>query len=126
MRLSEIKTFLECQLISPNAIDPDGDIDIQCAYASDLMSDILVKVKPGSLLLTGLTNNQVVRTGKVAAVGAIIFVRGKKPNADTIKLAELYSIPLLITDISMFDVCGMLFVKGIKGVSNKDCTINKT
>ena len=126
MRLFEIKTFLECQPVSPKVADPDSDIDIQCAYASDLMSDILVKVKPGSLLLTGLTNNQVVRTGKVAAVGAIIFVRGKKPNADTIKLAEHYNIPLLTTDISMFDACGMLFVKGIKGVSSLDCTLNKT
>jgi hypothetical protein len=126
MKLSEIRTFLECQSVSPGALDPDSAIDIQCAYASDLMSDILVKVKPGSLLLTGLTNNQVVRTGKVAAVGAIIFVRGKKPNADTVKLAEQYNIPLLTTDISMFDACGMLFAQGIKGVSSLNCTLNKT
>lgn len=123
MRLAEIKKFLQCQQVSPQA--GDLDIDIQCAYASDLMSDILVKVKAGALLLTGLTNNQVVRTGKVAAIGAIVFVRGKKPNADAIKLAEYYSIPILTTDLSMFDACGMLYANGIKGVSHKDCTINK-
>jgi hypothetical protein len=125
MRLSEIKEFLQCQPILTPEESLDSDIDIQCAYASDLMSDILVKVKPGSLLLTGLTNNQVVRTGKVAAIGAIIFVRGKKPNADTIKLAKLYHIPLMTTDIPMFDACGMLFARGIKGVSHKNCVINK-
>jgi hypothetical protein len=125
MRLAEIKQFLECQPVSPNAAEADLDIDIQCAYASDLMSDILVKVKPGSLLLTGLTNNQVVRTGKVAAIGAIIFVRGKKPNADTVKLAEYYNIALLATGLSMFDACGMLYSRGIKGVSSEDCALNK-
>ena len=115
MKLCDIKTSLKCQLISLDDFDPD--IDIQFAYASDLMSDILVAVKPGSLLLTGLTNNQVIRTSKVAATSAIVFVRDKKPNAETIKLAEQYNIPLLATRLSMFDACGILFANGVKGIS---------
>jgi predicted transcriptional regulator len=115
MRLSDIKEFLKCQLVSSVGFDPETDI--QFAYASDLMSDILVAVKPGSLLLTGLTNNQVIRTSKVAATSAIVFVRDKKPNAETIKLAEQYNIPILATRLSMFDACGILFANGVKGVS---------
>lgn len=115
MKLADIKEFLKCQLIS--AVDFDPDIDIQFAYASDLMSDILVAVKPGALLLTGLTHNQVIRTSKVAATSAVVFVRDKKPNADTIELANRYNIPLLATKVSMFDACGILFANGVKGVS---------
>jgi predicted transcriptional regulator len=115
MKLSEIKEFLKCQVISSTDYDPD--IDIQFAYASDLMSDILVAVKPGALLLTGLTNNQVIRTCKVAATSAIIFVRDKKPTAEITKLADQYNIPVLATKLSMFDACGILFANGIKGVS---------
>jgi hypothetical protein len=115
MKLSHIKEFLKCQLIS--SVDVDPDIDIQFAYASDLMSDILVAVKPGSLLLTGLTHNQVIRTSKVAATSAIVFVRDKKPNAETIELASQYNIPILATKLSMFDACGILFTNGVKGVS---------
>jgi predicted transcriptional regulator len=115
MKLSDIKKFLKCQLVSSS--DFDADIDIQFAYASDLMSDILVAVKPGALLLTGLTNNQVIRTSKVAATSAIVFVRNKKPTAEIIKLADQYNIPILATKLSMFDACGILFANGIKGVS---------
>lgn len=115
MKLSDIKEFLKCQQVS--SVDFDQDIDIQFAYASDLMSDILVAVKPGALLLTGLTNNQVIRTSKVAATSAIVFVRGKEPNSETIKLAEQYNIPILTTRLSMFDACGILFANGVKGVS---------
>jgi predicted transcriptional regulator len=115
MRLSDIKEFLKCQPVS--SVDFDPDTDIQFAYASDLMSDILVAVKPGALLLTGLTHNQVIRTSKVAATSAIVFVRDKKPNAETIKLAEQYNIPILATKLSMFDACGILFANGVKGVS---------
>lgn len=115
MKLSDIKEFLKCQVVSSADFDPD--IDIQFAYASDLMSDILVAVKPGALLLTGLTNNQVVRTCKVAATSAIVFVRDKKPTAETIRLADQYNMPILATKLSMFDACGILYANGIKGVS---------
>ena len=117
MRLSEIKKCLGCQLVCPTCSQEIEHIDIEYAYASDLMSDILVAVKPGAILLTGLTNNQVIRTGKVALCGAIVFVRRKKPNGETIKLAQQYQIPVLTTDLSMFDACGILYSCGLKGVS---------
>lgn len=118
MKLAEIKKMLHCQSCSQLS-DIDLDIDIRYAYASDLMSDVLLIPRRGALLLTGLTNSQVVRTCKVAASCAVVFVRGKKPIPDTIKLAGQYNIPLLTTDLSMFDACGVLFANGIKGVSAK-------
>lgn len=116
MQLAEIKKSLQCQLVCPESIP---DIDIGFAYASDLMSDILVSVKPGALLLTGLTNNQVIRTGKVAASGGIVFVRGKKPSDGILQLAREYHIPILTTELSMFDACGILYTRGVKGVPAK-------
>lgn len=115
MKLSEIKEFLKCRIVS--SVDYEPGVDVQYAYASDLMSDILVSVKPGALLLTGLTNNQVVRTCKVAAISAIVFVRDKRPTAEIIELADQYNIPILATELSMFDACGVLYANGIKGVS---------
>lgn len=113
MKLAEVKELLGCRIISR---DFDPNISIQFAYASDLMSDVLVFPKPGALLLTGLTNNQAIRTCKIAASCAIVFVRNKNPNDDTINLAAEYRIPLLVTDLPMFDACGILFANGLKGV----------
>lgn len=116
MQLAEIKDFLKCQIISQN---PELGIDIDFAYASDLMSDVLLLAKPGALLLTGLANNQTIRTCKIAASSAIIFVRGKKPPDAAVKLAAEYKIPILSTELSMFDACGILFSNGIKGIPIK-------
>ncbi len=113
MKLAEIKESLKCRVLSSNF---DPDLDIQFAYASDLMSDVLVFPKPGALLLTGLTNHQAIRTCKIAASSAVVFVRNKEPGDGAIELAGEYQIPILVTELSMFDACGILFSNGMKGV----------
>jgi len=87
------------------------------------MSDVLAFSEPCSvadtILVTGLTNKQVVRTCEIAGVCAIVFVRGKNPPADTIKLAQNSKIPILVTKLKMFEACGTLYSNGIKGASSK-------
>ena len=92
-----------------------GEVVIACG--SDLMSDVLSFVKPGALLLTGLTNPQVIRTAEMADLRAICFVRGKKPGQETIKMAESKDIPLLTTPLPMFESCGRLHREGLHGCS---------
>jgi len=81
------------------------------------MSDVLAFGKPGLLLLTGLTNLQSVRTADIIEAKAIIYVRGKKPDDQTIKLAAEKNIPLLSTPLMMYEACGLLYQAGIPGVS---------
>ncbi|MEO0107064.1 MAG: transcriptional regulator [candidate division WOR-3 bacterium] len=111
MNLSELKTLLQAKEIT-NYISLD--IEINSVVASDLMSDILHSNASAELLLTGLANNQAVRTCEIAGIKAIIFVRGKSPPQETIKLAEECNIPLLTCDYSMFEACGILYSKGLK------------
>lgn len=120
MKLSEIREILDGRFVSGDGetVCPP-DTDIQYAYASDLMSDVLLFPIPGALLLTGLTNSQVVKTCKVAAGCAIVFVRAKTPPAPTVALAAQYEIPLIATNLSMFDACGLLYSRGMKGVPRK-------
>jgi hypothetical protein len=46
-----------------------------------------------------------------------VFVRNKKPGSETVQLGEQCEIPLLLTHLSMFDACGILFSEGIKGIA---------
>jgi len=87
------------------------------AGGSDLMSDVLAFGKPGILLLTGLTNSQSVRTANIIDASGIVYVRGKKPDEEGRKLAEEMNIPLLSTKFMMFATCGILYSKGLPGVS---------
>lgn len=113
MTLSEIRKLLAADVLCGT---PDNDIEIRVAKASDLMSDVLAYTGPGELLLTGLTNHQVVRTCQIAGVSAVVFVRGKKPAEDTVQLAAGCNICLLATKLSMFESCGILFSHGVQGV----------
>jgi len=91
------------------------EMGIKTAFGADLMSDVLAFAKSGSLLLTGLTNPQVIRTADILDIAAIIMVRGKKPAPETIRLAEDLKIPLLSTKLILFETAGRLYEKGIRG-----------
>ena len=86
MTLHELASFLDAKNISTS--DDLNNIVVNNAYACDLMSDVLAFCTPGSLLLTGLTNVQIVRTAQMLDIPAIIFVRGKVPLEETVQLAK--------------------------------------
>ena len=112
MKLQEIKGILRCVLLTD---DPDLSFEVESVVASDGMSEILAFHYPGALMITGLTNIQSVRTADVADAKAIVYIRGKRPNEKTIDLAKQKGIPVLATELGMFDVCGILREHGLKG-----------
>ncbi len=111
MNLFKIKELLQASEITNHI---SLDIEVNSIIASDLMSDVLHSNAPAELLVTGLANNQAVRTCEIAGIKAIIFVRGKLPPAETINLAEECNIPLLSCNFSMFEACGILYSNKIK------------
>jgi predicted transcriptional regulator len=112
MKLSDVRELLRCKVLSG---EDDLSIDVETVVASDGMSEILAFARPGALMITGLTNVQSVRTADIANVRAIIYIRGKRPAENAIRLAQDYHIPVLATDLGMFDVCGILRESGLKG-----------
>lgn len=116
LKLREVKDILEAEVIVGDDI---LDLEVKTAFGADLMSDVLAYAKAGSMLLTGLTNTQVVRTANVLDIAAIILVRGKKPSSETIALARELKIPLLSTKYILFETAGRLYTKGIVGCLQK-------
>ncbi len=116
MKLRDVKDILDAEVfIGEDCLD----LEVKTAFGADLMSDVLAFAKAGSMLLTGLTNTQVVRTANVLDIAAIILVRGKKPSSDTIELARQLNIPLLSTKYILFETAGRLYEKGIVGCLQK-------
>lgn len=111
MTLEEVLTIIEGKLISRQA---DLQMNVDEACGADLMSDVLAFTHTGTLLMTGLTNPQVIRTAEMAGIKAIVFVRGKFPPQETIALAEEKGIPLLASKYTMYETCGRLYQAGLK------------
>lgn len=112
LKLSEVKDILDAEVIVGEEC---LDLEVKTAFGADLMSDVLAYAKAGSMLLTGLTNTQVVRTANVLDIAAIILVRGKKPSQETVSLAQELKIPILTTKYILFETAGRLYLKGIVG-----------
>ena len=112
MTLEEMKDILSAEVV----VSTDCmNIEIRDAFAADLLSDVLAFAKEGTLLITSITNPQVVRTAEMLELVGIVFVRGKKPDAETIKLAQIKKVPILSTRYIMFETCGRLFKGGLGG-----------
>ncbi len=116
MTLNDVKIILNAEVIVG---EEHLDLEVKTAFGADLMSDVLAFAKAGSLLLTGLTNSQVIRTANILDIAAIILVRGKKPSTETINLAKELKIPLLTTKYILFETAGRLYAKGIVGCLEK-------
>ena len=81
------------------------------------MSDVLMYVKDHAVLLTGLTNPQVIRTAEMMDMKCIVFVRSKKPTEAMIEMAADDDIVMMASDMRMYDACGTLYVNGLIGTA---------
>ncbi|MBQ3425675.1 MAG: hypothetical protein IJH37_00845 [Clostridia bacterium] len=115
MLLSEVCSILDARVITGEDSDVISNIDIHMACGCDLMSDVLAFVKDQALLLTGLMNQQVIRTAEMMDIIAVCFVRGKLPADDVVELAKKRGITLLATEHPLFSACGMLYDNGLRG-----------
>jgi predicted transcriptional regulator len=114
MKLQQVKEILEAEILVG---EESLDLDIKMACGADLLSDVLAFTKSQSLLLTGLTHPQVIRTAEIAEIKAVCFVRGKRPPDETVDLAKEKGVPLLYTSLLMYESCGRLYNCELPGCS---------
>lgn len=115
MNILQLTTLINGKVLTNG---PDLTREIIGCCGADLMSDVLASIQPDALLLTGLCNPQVIRTAQMADVTAIVFVRGKTPPVETIRLANDEGIPLLTSPYGMFELCGRLYAAGLPSLES--------
>ena len=110
MKVSEIMKALDAELIYGEDF---LDREVCSACGSDMMSDVLAYVKDQGVLITGLINSQVIRTANMMDMICIVFVRGKKPTAEMVELAEECGIAVMCSDKRAFEASGILYAAGL-------------
>ena len=117
MKLREIRDLLDAEVITEDA---NLEKEIKYVNAADLISDVLAySTGPGALLITGIVHPQVIYAANTIDLGAILFVRGKRPNEATLQLAIENQVPLLTTRYIMFETCGRLYRLGLRACIEK-------
>lgn len=115
MKVDEVAKLIDGIILSgKNILDK---IDVKTAFAADLMSDVLAYVESDNndvILITGITNPQIVRTAEMLDIPVIIVARGKTVPKETIKLADEKGIIIISTKNIVFTTSGILYTNGIK------------
>ncbi len=114
MKMSTIRDLLEAKVL---CCEEELENDVLSACGSDMMSDVLMYVKDQAVLLTGLTNPQVIRTAEMMDMVCIVFVRSKKPTEAMVSMAEDSGIVVMTTDMRMYNACGLLYANGLIGTA---------
>lgn len=117
MNLREVQELLKAEVLSGRQL---LDRTVESCCGSDLMSDVLAFTKRNTLLCTGLTNMQVIRTADMTELCGVVFVRGKIPCSDIIEEAEENGLPVLATGYTLFETCGLLYQAGIISCLKKE------
>lgn len=122
MQITELVKIIDGKVLTDGSL---AGRSVAGAMGADLMSDVLASIQPETALLTGLCNPQVVRTAQIADIRVIVFVRGKQPAQETIELANEEDIPLITTQLGLFEACGLLYSAGLTSLEQKsvdDCS----
>ena len=78
------------------------------------MSDVLRFSMEDTVLITGLCNNQTMRTSEMADLRVVLIGRDKQPDAEMLELAEDSDITIIKSRYSLFKLSGILYNAGIK------------
>ena len=110
MTIADVQRILKADLVSPNVC---VDTEVHNACGSDMMSDVLACPDEIHCLLTGLINQQVIRTADMMDIGVVVFVRGKCPPEEVVEMARQRDMAVLLTRCRMFSACGRMYESGI-------------
>ena len=92
------------------------DRDITSCYVSDLLSNVMGQCKEGSLWVTMQGHQNIVAVASLVGMTGIIVVGGAAIEDEAVTKAKDNDVTILSTKESSFDVAGMLYELGLRGI----------
>jgi hypothetical protein len=106
MNVKELAQRIDAQLYLGS--EP-GDTELLRVYAADTMSDLIAHAAPGTLLVTSLCNNQLIRVAELMDVPAICLVNGSCPaSVELLARARAAGTAILVSKVGMEQTCVLL------------------
>lgn len=113
MQIGNIAELLKAKVLTPEL---DLSSEVNHAFASDLMSDVLTGDYHNTVLITGLSNLQSIRTAEMSDISEVVIGRNKEVSKEMIELAHENEIVLIQSSYSLYKISGMLYEAGIMPV----------
>lgn len=92
-----------------------GDIDkeVSGGYSSDLLSDVIANAEKDNIWVTLQIHVNIVAVANLKELAGIILVNGRQPEDATLIKAQQENIPIMLTDLSAFEIVGKLYELGL-------------
>jgi hypothetical protein len=106
MKLKSIVESLRLKVLTaPEKLDEE----VSGGYASDLLSDVMAHSKEKNIWITLQTHQNIVAVAKLKDIAAVLIVNDRRPDPETAAKAEAEKVPLLLTELSAFEIAGRLY-----------------
>ncbi len=89
------------------------ETEITGGHSGDLLSATMANAKEGNVWVTWHVHPNIVAAALVVKLAAIILVRGREPEEETIQKAEQEGVPILVSKLPAFEIIGRLHGMGI-------------
>jgi hypothetical protein len=83
--------------------------EIRGGYTGDLLSDVMGNSKAGDIWITRQIHQNIVAVASLKEHAGIILVQGCEPAKDTLDKAIKEGIPILVSDLSAFELTGRIY-----------------
>ncbi len=83
--------------------------EIGGGYTGDLLSDVMGNSKEGDIWITRQIHQNIVAVASLKEHAGIILVQGCEPAKDTLDKAIKEGIPILVSDLSAFELTGRIY-----------------
>ena len=80
---------------------------------SDMLSDVMAQAKKGALWVTNQTHENVLAIVFFKSLSAVILPGGLRLDEQAAQKAQEKNLPVLLTDLSAFEIVGKLYQLGI-------------
>ena len=101
MTVKEFAEKLELKVLAM----PDGDREVTCGYAGDLLSWVMGKAPSDSAWFTIMSNVNIVAVAMLRDTAAIVVCEGAEIGEDVISRAAEQDVNLLLSDKGIYENC---------------------
>jgi len=106
MKVNELANLLNLKVIAGNS---GLENEVTGAYTSDLLSDVMGNIVEGNIWITLQTHLNVMAIASLRDVAGVILVSKFQPEQDMLDRANEERIPVLVTELSAFEISGKLY-----------------
>jgi predicted transcriptional regulator len=104
-----LETIVESLLMKVKSGEDRLNVEVRGGYVGDLLSDVMANSCEGDLWITRQIHQNIVAVASLKDLAGIVLVQGAEPAADTLEKAAREKVPLLVSDLSAFEVAGRIY-----------------